>query len=268
MTTHDQRLASTIHESPDGPTTTTASSGSRRAGWWASLAAGLVTATVVLAVGVAFAMSRPQPWTAEALLLVEPDADTEPAALAGYYEILGQGIVGSTYAELLRPLAATSAADDVEAVVGVVPGTTLISIRGSAASASAAESAAAAIANVGVRYLNDLDQPYDVRLVDAGRGSARQEGPSLAVLAAVAVLAGIAGLAVQQAWSAIASRRGTKQSPARDQHETSGDRPGPVLVGSEAEPANPPSDRRNADSRVRVTVRGPGARGHETPSDG
>lgn len=183
-----------------------------------SVVAGILIAAVIFLAGFAWLITRPQPWTAEALLVVQPSADIPPEESAGYYETLGNGQVVSTYAELLRrrellgsAVSATSPeldVDDLTTAVAVVPGTALVSVEVGADTADDAEGIADALALVGRDEVARLDQPFALSRVGSAAGTADQVVTvPVPLLVALGVIASVAGIATQQLWARVAGRR-------------------------------------------------------------
>lgn len=176
-----------------------------------SIVTGTIIALALVAAGVTYVLTQQRTWTAESMAVVLPAATLDDATSASYYETLSRGQIVATFAEVAGGLGFEQQAEDrlgltpqqranVTTEVTVVPDTAVILIRATADDASVAQRMAAATMDLSVQYLAGLSKPYRVVSVPAGDDSATPNGTSLPVLlAAIAAVALVAGLAVQQA---------------------------------------------------------------------
>lgn len=227
-----------------------------------SVVAGVVVASLVAAGAAALLATRPQQWSAASSLLVIPQSADNPDLVAGLYDALSQGQVPATYAELLRDrsLEVSQAqqqglsAEETLAVsleIVVVPETSVLDLTVTAPRPGLAEAMAGGVLTEAVSYLSGLNTPYTVVAAGEAAGTARRDGlaplPLAAVVAAVALLA---GLAVQQAVSALRRARGVRAEP--DEAST---RPVPVTIVSGPPPETSPPRRLEPDEHHRLARR-------------
>ena len=201
---------------------------------------GLVVGLVVLAAGVVLLVRLPVTYEASTSLIVMPDSSLSPGLVAGYYDTLSQGQVVNTFAEVLRVRAAGSdlpakAGSSVKVSVQVVPNTAVIQITGSARTPAGAVDAAQNVLPSTALFVNQAYAPYRIALVRSAQGTAHRVGLGRApVLAVVALVALVAGLAIQQAARALnaAARRRTA---VRRAEQSDADRPGGAGTGRAAQ---------------------------------
>ncbi len=204
---------------------------------------GLVVGLVVLAAGAALLVRVPVTYEASTSLVVLPDSSLSPELVAGYYDTLSQGQVVNTFAEVLRVRAAGSdlpakAGSSAKVSVQVVPNTAIIQITGSARTSAAAVDVAQNVLPSMSLYLDQVYAPYRVALVRPAQGTAHRVGlgraPALAVVALVAL---VAGLAVQQAARAL-NAAARQRAAVRRAEQGDSDRPGgPGIRGAAQTPA-------------------------------
>jgi len=187
---------------------------------WLSIVAGVLTAVAVLVLGALFASSRPTQWTAEAQFLMGPPDNADRTRIAAYYETLSRGQVVATAAELMgeRRFQVGAATDlrlpttgDVSVRATVVPGTALVSVTATGRNRDQVEKMPGAVIVRATPTINTLLSPYRVHPLGSAVGTARQTGLSkgqfVAVLALVAVVAGVAVQQVVQHLSAARRQR-------------------------------------------------------------
>lgn len=186
-----------------------------------SVAVGAVVALIALVGGVFLSLSQTQTWTAESVAVVLPSATLDTASSAAYYETLSRGQIVATFAEIAGNLRFEEQAEDrlnldaaaresVTTEVSVVPDTSVILIRASSPDRALAEKVADGTTAISTEYLAGLAKPYRAETVRGAAGSSYSSGTSPWLLAAAsAIVALVAGLAVQQAsyHLAVALRR-------------------------------------------------------------
>lgn len=174
------------------------------------LAGGLIALLIAVGGGAAALLQKPV-HTAESVVVVLPRADLDTAASAAYYETLSRGQIVATFAEVADNLRFEQQAEErlrltdaqratVTTTVSVVPNTSVILVRASAADARVAEQVADGTTTLATEYLGGLSKTYRTDIVKSAQGSAAQSGTSpLLLLGLAVVVAVIAGLAIQQA---------------------------------------------------------------------
>lgn len=176
-----------------------------------SIVVGVIVALILLAGGLAYALTQRASYTAESVVVVLPAATLDDAASAAYYETLSRGQIVATFAEVAGNLQfeqqaeqsvglSPAQAENVTTEVTVVPDTAVILIRTTAPDAATAEKVADAVTSLSAQYWAGLSKPYSTRVVGSSRGTAVASGTSQVILIGAAVaVALVAGLAVQQA---------------------------------------------------------------------
>ncbi|MGH3623668.1 MAG: Wzz/FepE/Etk N-terminal domain-containing protein [Sciscionella sp.] len=198
-----------------------------------SVVVGVVTAVVVIMVGVVLLVFRPHSWTATTSLVVLPDrARVDASTAASYYDTLSQGQVSTTFAQILQsqggsaPLAGDTGLSraqlkNVTITVNPVPDTSIIDVDVSAPTAGQAALVANKVTDAGRQTLQSLGTPYATSIVDrAAPEIAKPVGASaLTLVAVIAVVAVVAAVGAQQvSWlvGVAMQRRGApRPSPAR-----------------------------------------------------
>lgn len=177
------------------------------------LLGGLLVALLVVGAGFVFWQSNSIEYRASATLVVLPASPqaTDP----GYYDLLNQGQIVQTFAQVLDLEIADRAQNELGATISVtvVPDTFLIRVTAIAPEAETAETAADSVIAQASTYFSELSAPYAASLVSPATGTAERAGvPPRALFVAVALVAVIAGIATQQATRAL--RRTTRQGAA------------------------------------------------------
>ncbi len=185
-----------------------------------SVLSGVVLALLTLAAGGAYALTQQVTYTAESVLLVLPRADLDDATSAAFYETMSRGQIVGTFAEVANnPSFQAQALDqlgltpqerqDLTTEVTVVPDTSVILVRVTSPSATAAAQASVATARTTTTYLATLTTAFRTQLVQGATGATPSSGltPAL-VLALTGVVAVVLGVAAQQAvYHLLAARR-------------------------------------------------------------
>jgi len=186
-------------------------SGSARRPLRRSVVLGLVLGILVLAAGGAVAATQHKSFTAEAVLVVLPSSDLDEGTSAAFYETMSRGQIIGTFAEVAdNAVFQNQAMDDLglagaqraqtSSEVSVVPNTSVILVRVTAAAAATSEQVADGAADRITIYLTGLSDAYRIQVVHQAGGSATPSGMSPAlVLQLAGILAVVLGLAVQQA---------------------------------------------------------------------
>lgn len=212
------------------------------------LVTGLGVAVLVLLGGALLWHLSPKEYRAESTLLVLPTV--EAGQFAGYYDVLSEGQVVGTFAEIvdLRSGAALST-DTVHIEVHAIPDTSLLSVVAIAPDPVSAEEAADSVLEAARPYLDQISAPYDVSVVRGAAGSAQQTGvPVGPLLVVVPLVALVAGFAAQQAvralqapghWMAGAVTDGPARSNGRDPRSTDPSWEGSQAPAREELPADP-----------------------------
>ncbi|MGH3624325.1 MAG: Wzz/FepE/Etk N-terminal domain-containing protein [Sciscionella sp.] len=198
-----------------------------------SVVVGVVTAVVVVAIGVVLLVFQPHSWKATTSLVVLPDsARVDASTAASYYDTLSQGQVSTTFAQILQSQGGSARLagdtglsraqlENVTITVNPVPDTSIIDVDASAPTAGQAALAANRVADSGRQTLQSLGTPYATSIVDrAAPEVAEPAGPSAVTLVAViAVVAVVAAVGAQQmSWLvgvAVQRRGAPRPSPAR-----------------------------------------------------
>lgn len=159
--------------------------------------AGLLIAVLVGLAGSALWFIRPSQYEASTALVVLPSGQNDESA--SFYDTLSRGQVVETFAEILGLQGGQQPelrAAGVTVVVEVVPDTSLIEVRATAADAVTAERFADSVLVESRPYFSQLSSPYSVSVVRDATDTAQQVGlplgPLVAVVAVVAVLTGVA----------------------------------------------------------------------------
>lgn len=176
-----------------------------------SFVVGGLVAVLIIVAGSVLALGQRTEYTAEAVVVLLPDAELESAVSAAYYETLSRGQIVATFAEVVDNLRFEQQAEarlqltdeqreTTSTEVTVVPGTSVILVRATSGSASTSEQVVDETAALATDYLGGLSEPYRPDVVQGAEGSAYRSSMSPLLLLGVAVVAGlIAGLAMQQA---------------------------------------------------------------------
>jgi capsular polysaccharide biosynthesis protein len=165
---------------------------------------GVTVAVLVLLAGAGLWLLRPTQYQASTALVVLPAEQSNESA--GFYDTLSRGQVVQTFAQILDLQGGQQSAyrsAGVAVVVEVVPETSLIEVRATASDGAAAESAADSVLTRSRTYFSQLSSPYSISVVREADGTAQQVGlplgPLAGVVAAVAVLAGLASFLATRA---------------------------------------------------------------------
>jgi capsular polysaccharide biosynthesis protein len=176
-----------------------------------SVVVGLVLALLVLAAGAAMAATQHKSFTAEAVLVVLPSSDLDESTSAAFYETMSRGQIIGTFAEVAdNAVFENRTMDDLglggaqrtqtSSEVSVVPNTSVILVRVTAAAAATSEQVADGAADRITTYLTGLSDAYRIQVVHGAGGSATRSGMSPAlVLLLAGIVALVLGLAAQQA---------------------------------------------------------------------
>jgi capsular polysaccharide biosynthesis protein len=226
-----------------------------------SIAAGLLVASLVMLLGVAYLDKRKTHYEATSSVVVLPDSTLSAADSVSALDSLSRGQVVATFARVLGGKSLTTSALDSLGVnrserAGIssdfhpVPATSLISITVSAPTARVAENVAGQVADEAARTRESLQPLFVASVVDRGAGSAVLVGTSTStILLAFVVVAIVGGLVTQQLvfqgvtlLAASAAGRARRNSGASLPDDTN-EEPGP------AEPplANGASERGHAE---------------------
>ncbi len=167
------------------------------------LLVGLLVVVVVLSAGVLLWQSNPIEYRASATLVVlpAPAQATDP----GYYDLLNQGQIVQTLAQVLDLGVAGDVQDEVSSIsVTVVPDTFLIRVTATAPDPETAETAADSVMTRASTYFSELSAPYTASVISPATGTAERAGvPPRTLLVAVALVAAIAGIAALLATRAL-----------------------------------------------------------------
>lgn len=176
-----------------------------------SVVLGLVLAVLVLAAGGAVASTQHTSFTAEAVLVVLPSSDLDQGTSAAFYETMSRGQIIGTFAEVADNAVFENEAMDelgltgaqrtrTSSEVSVVPNTSVILVRVTAAAAATSEQVADGAADRITTYLTGLSDAYRIQVVHQAGGSATRSGLSPGVVLLLAgIVAVVLGSAVQQA---------------------------------------------------------------------
>jgi len=158
---------------------------------------GVTVGLLVLLAGAGLWFLRPTQYQASTALVVLPAEQSQESA--GFYDTLSRGQVVQTFAQILDLQGGQQSAyrsRGVSVVVEVVPETSLIEVRATASDPADAESAADSVLTHSRPYFSQLSSPYAISVVREADGTAQRVGlplgPLAGVVAAVAVLAGLA----------------------------------------------------------------------------
>lgn len=185
-------------------------SADRRSARQSIVVSGLVAALLLLA-GLGFALLSKARWTAESVSVVLPGTTLSESDAAAYYETLSRGQIVATFAEVAsnkrfeqlaeRNLDLDAAQQaSVSSEVMVAPSTSVVLIRVTSEDRQLAEQVVAEMTTVSQTYLQGLARPYRLEVINNGTGTSYRSSTSPLVLAAAAlVVAGVGGVAVQQA---------------------------------------------------------------------
>lgn len=176
---------------------------------WTSIIVGLVALAVVAAAGASFVLTRPTSLVASASLVVLPDSSLDRESIAGYYETLTRGQVVATYAEILRGLSleneaaqnvglSASRTSGTKVDVQVIADTALIEISTTAQEGEVAIALTNEIADLAVKGLRDLDQPYTASLVSEATKTRSAATSTFTLLAVILIIGLVAGLGAAQ----------------------------------------------------------------------
>ncbi|MFN2555472.1 MAG: hypothetical protein ABR592_01135 [Nitriliruptorales bacterium] len=175
-----------------------------------SVAAGVLVAAVVLAIGILVLVRQGASWSATASIVVLPVKELEPETQAGYYETLSRGQVVATFAEMLRLRRFETAVADklrlspsqrrqVKITVGVVPDTAIITVTARSADPRLAEEMVDHLVDAWDLEVWHLSTPYVPSILSWASGTARRSGTEpLQLGTALVFVALVTGLAVQQ----------------------------------------------------------------------
>lgn len=185
---------------------------SSRTGLSRSAKIGVLALVAVLTQGSLAVLLRPESWVARTTLIVLPPTDLPGSDVGGFYEVLGQGQIVATIAEILdlpsvQDVAAETAGLEegqragVDVSVAVVPDTSLLRVVVEGPSAEAAAGMARAMATASQNYVRQLPQPFRVEPVGPAEPEVGAGGTStVLLLGLVAALAVVVGLIAQQAF--------------------------------------------------------------------
>ena len=185
---------------------------------WPSLLFGVIVLALIWTAGRQLLESQPFRWTAKAAVLILPDGSLDTDLAASYYSTLSQGQIVNTYAEILRlqrfqdsvtqELGRRTSGEDVGVTVEVVADTSVISIVANASKPRVAERVADGILGQALSYIEGLpiSNVYELAVASQAAGNAEQTGvDSRTFLAALTLVAVVAGIAAQQVWQQTAA---------------------------------------------------------------
>ena len=207
-----------------------------------SVVAGVLVFVVIMVAGVVLSSSNSTIWRARASALVIPSKSITSEQLPGYYETLSRGQMVATIAELVRlndfkieaanELGLTeSQRQSVEVAVTVVADTAVLQVVATSEDRNLAIAMVDGVMETATRYVGDLVLPYAVVPVSSGASNVVESGLSTPmVLAVFALVAGVAGLAVQQAVHHLAIRRGPGSAERPPGSPDQGQQPGSEVV--------------------------------------
>lgn len=224
-----------------------------------SVVGGIAVFVLIALVGLVIVGIRPSRWSARASVVVLPEPDADPVAVASFYESLSSGQIIATFAEVVqlqrfeadaaRSLGLSEAQRrDIEVLVEVIPETALFTVTATSASPEQSERMADAVLTAANANLQALASPFNAVVVAGAGGTATQTGLApLPFLGIVLACGGVAGAAAQQGLRQLlealppqprAARAARDEPPGKDRDQPATPLPD-SLVGS-----SPPEDGR------------------------